>query len=35
MDQVSPEGRVQLLLKVSDKLRTSVEDYRLQNSVQA
>jgi hypothetical protein len=35
MDQVSPDGCVQLLPKANDKLRTSVGDYRLQNSVQA
>jgi hypothetical protein len=35
MDQVSPEGCVQLLPKVNDKLRTSVGDYCLRNSVQA
>jgi hypothetical protein len=33
VDQVSFEGRVQLLPKASDKLRTSVGDYRLWNSV--
>jgi hypothetical protein len=33
VDQVSPEGRVKLLPKVSDKLRTSVRDYCLQNLV--
>jgi hypothetical protein len=35
MDQVSPEGRVQLLPKASDNLQTSVRDYHLQNSMQA
>jgi hypothetical protein len=35
MDQVSPEGPVELLLEVSNKLRTSVRDYHLWNSVQA
>jgi hypothetical protein len=29
VDQVSPEGRVQLLPKVSNKLHTSVGDYSL------
>jgi hypothetical protein len=33
VDQVSPEGREKLLPKVSDKLRTSVRDYCLQNPV--
>jgi hypothetical protein len=33
VDQVSPEGRVQLLPKVSDKLQTSVRAYQLQNSM--
>jgi hypothetical protein len=35
MDQVSPKGCVQVLPKASDKLRTSIEDYRLWNSMQA
>jgi hypothetical protein len=35
LDQVSSEGREQLLPKTRDKLRTSVGDYHLQNSVQA
>jgi hypothetical protein len=33
VDHVSFEGRVQLLPKVSDKLRTSVGDYSVWNSV--
>jgi hypothetical protein len=33
MDQVSPEERMKLLPKVSDKLRTSIGDYHLRNSV--
>jgi hypothetical protein len=33
VDQVSPEGCVKLLPKVSDKLQTSVGDCRLRNPV--
>jgi hypothetical protein len=35
VDQVSPEGRVHLLPKASNKLRTPVGDYYFWNSVQA
>jgi hypothetical protein len=35
MDQMSPEGRMQLLPKASDKLRPSIRDDHLQNSMQA
>jgi hypothetical protein len=35
VDQTSPEGRMQLLPKASDKLRTLVGDYCLWNSMQA
>jgi hypothetical protein len=35
MDQMSSEGGVQLLPKVSDKLRTSVGDYHPRNFMQA
>jgi hypothetical protein len=33
MDQMGSEGRMQLLPKASDKLRISVRDYHLWNSV--
>jgi hypothetical protein len=33
VDQVSPEGRVQLLSKANDKLRTLIGDYHLRNPV--
>jgi hypothetical protein len=35
MDQVSFEGRVLLLPKVTNKLLTLVRDYQLRNSIQA
>jgi hypothetical protein len=35
VNQVSSEGRVQMLTKMSDKLRPSIRNDRLQNSMQA